>query len=88
MTGERINEDVTGYVAQYEADWNRIGGVWRLMLQQYREEDDDYGPCEPIEVWGRSCIPSSVLKGITRLRSKTSSECRRLGGIWTNMGCS
>ena len=86
-TGERIEGDVTGYIAQYEADWNRIGGLWHQMLGQYRKEDDDYGPCEPIEVWGPSCLPSSVLKGIIRSKSKTSMECSGHGGTWTNMGC-
>ena len=86
MTGERVYEDVTGYIAQYEADWNRMAGVWRQMLDQYKE-DDDYGPCEPIEVWGRSCLPSNVLEGIVRRKIKSLSECTSHGGKWSNMGC-
>ncbi len=34
-SGERIDADVTGYVAHYEADWDRAGELWRQALQSY-----------------------------------------------------
>lgn len=32
-SGERINEDVTGYIASYNAQWDRINAQWRAMFK-------------------------------------------------------
>ena len=34
ITGERIQGDVTGYIASYEADWKRAGEIWSEVIRQ------------------------------------------------------
>ena len=79
-TGKRINADVTGYVAQYEADWNHAGALWRKALEQYRKEDNDKHGCDEA-VWGVSgCGYRYAVEGWKR-------DCRVSGGAWYGGGC-
>lgn len=43
-TGEVIEEDVTGYIEGYEADWNYAGELWRQVLDSMRSESDPKWP--------------------------------------------
>jgi hypothetical protein len=79
-TGERIEGDVTGYIAQYEADWNHAGEMWRKALEQYRKEDNDENGCDEA-VWGTSgCGYRYAVEGWKR-------NCRVSGGDWYGGGC-
>lgn len=79
-TGKRINADVTGYVAQYEADWNHAGALWRKALAQYRKEDNDNHGCDEA-VWGVSgCGYRYAVEGWKR-------NCSVSGGKWYSGGC-
>lgn len=79
-TGKRINADVTGYIAQYEADWNHAGEVWRKALEQYRKEDNDTSGCDDA-VWGASgCGYKFAVGGWKR-------NCSVSGGTWRGGGC-
>jgi hypothetical protein len=40
VTGERITGDVTGYIAQYEADWARAGALWRQAMARRHSDGD------------------------------------------------
>ncbi|MCB2097208.1 MAG: hypothetical protein KDE05_06200 [Parvularculaceae bacterium] len=40
ITGERIHGDVTGYIAQYEADWAKSAAIWRQVIAQQRNDGD------------------------------------------------
>lgn len=40
ITGERIHGDVTGYIAQYEADWAKAGALWRQAIERRRRDGD------------------------------------------------
>ena len=78
-TGERIEGDVTGYIAQYEADWNHAGEMWRKALEQYRKEDNDENGCDEA-VWGTSgCGYRYAVEGWKR-------NCRVSGGDWYGGG--
>ncbi|MCB2099115.1 MAG: hypothetical protein KDE05_15900 [Parvularculaceae bacterium] len=41
ITGERIHGDVTGYIAQYEADWAKNAAIWRQVIAQQKNDGDD-----------------------------------------------
>lgn len=41
ITGERIHGDVTGYIAQYEADWAKAGALWRQAIERRRDNGGD-----------------------------------------------
>jgi hypothetical protein len=79
-TGERIKGDVTGYIAQYEADWNHAGELWHKALAQYRKEDSDNHICDEA-VWGVSgCGYRYAVEGWKR-------NCSVSGGRWISGGC-
>jgi hypothetical protein len=40
-TGAKIDGDVTGYKAQYEADWNHAGELWRKAMKQWQKDDSN-----------------------------------------------
>lgn len=41
ITGARIHGDVTGYVADYEADWAKAGALWRQAIERRRDNGGD-----------------------------------------------
>lgn len=74
-SGDRINSDVTSYIAQYEADWNRASDLWRKALEQYRPKprtaDSDFEP----DISGPDC---NVFCDVY----DTQSSCNSAGGDW------
>ncbi|MEM7171281.1 MAG: hypothetical protein AAF530_13995, partial [Pseudomonadota bacterium] len=45
-TGEIIQGDITGYIADYEADWAKASELWRNIIEQFsaKPEEDLYSP--------------------------------------------
>ena len=78
LIGERIEGDVTGYIAQYEADWDRMGEVWRKALDPYRPKADDLGLCEV----DRFACYIQVVPGVY----ETETGCRGAGHSWSTQG--
>lgn len=74
VTGERIKGDVTGYIAQYEADWAKNAQVWREVFERYAS-------CPPGEARDR-------LFGGGCMTATTSSLCAQWGGRWMKQGYS
>lgn len=46
VTGERIEGDVTGYIASYEADWKRAGEIWSEVIRQQRPRSTELSAWE------------------------------------------
>jgi len=74
ITGERINGDVTGYIARYEADWAENARTWRQVFARYAS-------CSPGEARDR-------LFGGGCMTARTSSLCAQWGGRWMKHGYS
>ncbi|WP_428409497.1 hypothetical protein [Hyphococcus sp.] len=44
QTGARLDGDVTGYIAQYESDWDKLGEIWREAMRKYEKSPDKDDP--------------------------------------------
>ncbi len=87
-SGERISGDVTGYIAQYEANWNYAGELWRKALERYRPKPESSGAFDDYDISEPDCHFYCD-------RYDTSTTCRNAGGTWkgsvdpgTNGSCS
>ncbi|MEM9287756.1 MAG: hypothetical protein AAGA36_05410 [Pseudomonadota bacterium] len=80
VNGEKIEADVTGFIAQYNADWAAAGALWHKALEQYRqrpEDDYDLGSDEYKPDCNISC-------GVYDSRL----SCTKAGGDWSySTGC-
>ncbi|MCB2090875.1 MAG: hypothetical protein KDF58_05450 [Alphaproteobacteria bacterium] len=69
-TGEHIKEDVTGYIANYEADWNHAAQIWAEVMAKYTKKDDkDEG------FWSKD-----------HSKYTNSASCNQNGGVWMVSG--
>jgi hypothetical protein len=67
-SGTRIRGDVTGYVAQYEADWKHAGDLWRKAMERNAPKSGTYDK----NAWRcKSCSHNT-----------TPASCAGNGGSW------
>ncbi|MEL7028196.1 MAG: hypothetical protein AAGL49_03065 [Pseudomonadota bacterium] len=77
-TGALINEDVTGYIDQYNADWKAVGEIWAQVAAQNAPKTSEVDDLDWI-------TPDC---GITCHIYDNPAECRNEGGSWsTQSGC-
>jgi hypothetical protein len=80
LTGKRIEGDVTGYVAQYNADWNRAAKLWRKAMNRlgpnkegYREYCRSHTNFSGCELAG--CKWAGAISGPAALGLQSSGAC-------------
>jgi hypothetical protein len=70
-TGAPIQGDVTGYIAQYEADWNAAGALWSTAMMNYAPKEEKQ-TASFLQGCGSSCSLNN-----------DQASCRRAGGSWS-----